>query len=221
MTQPIILSSGQIRQWGERRAPLRRTKAYAFSVDMTFLVDAAWGRAPDKRSLDPEAELRIDSDACRFVAQGSSGPHSPFLDKSGLYHFQDEVLVKSADGGVRDVPHGAPIVRAVVFGTESPAGGVDLYARVLANWQERTCLSFEVKGVLYPCGDLLRFWSASDAHARCDTIPSAVTVQTETDSSTFRWLVRNQLFGWGHLSVVHEERRRFARFTYDLYSMGG
>jgi hypothetical protein len=243
MTQPIVLSSSQIRTFGERVTPLTKKKAYVFSLDMTFACEA-WlpsdGREV-KTPVDAGAELRIDGGARRLVAQGrnekpkledegDTKPSSPeereaefrFAGGSGLYHFQDEVLVKSADDAVRNIPHGAPIVRATVFATASPVGGADLCARVLARWQEQAFLSFEMTGVLLPCGALLRLWSPVAGYTGSDRIPSTVSFRTETNSSTFTWLVRNQLFGWGSLQTSPGVKgRRMARFTYDLYSLGG
>jgi hypothetical protein len=206
MTQPIVLSSGQIRQWGERRVPLVRTKAYAFSLDLTF----------------DGKQFHVDHDACRAAAQfPRDSEHTPFSNGSRLFHVQDEVLIRSADGLVRDVPHEAQVRRANVFVTASATGGADLEARLLLEWQKKAFLSMEITGVLAPGGPLLAFWSARD---KCDeTIRSRISVRTECDSANFRWLVQNQLFGWGYARVRRsaETEPWNAEFTYDLYSMGG
>jgi hypothetical protein len=203
MTQPIILTSGQIRQWGERRTPLPRTKAYAFSLDLAFHDD----------------DLTVDFAAQRAAAQGS-GPR--VADKSGLYHVQDEVLIKSADGAVRNIPQDAQIRHATVLVCASPTGGADLQARLLAQWESEAFLSMDVTGVLAPSGSLLRAWSEPRTGKFDETIQTTISLRTECENSSFRWLVQNQLFGWGQLRIRRDAKNKTtAEFTYDLYSMGG
>jgi hypothetical protein len=204
MTRPIILTSGDIRTFGERTAPLPRTKAYAFSLDLAF------------------SGVTVDGEAQRVAmrADASQDPSDTF--RNGLiYHVQDEVLIRSADGKVRDIPHEATIASATALVVGSPTGGADLKARVLARWQQEAYLSFDIRGVLYPGGALLRFWSQRSPRSLTDTIGTQIAISTECQSANFRWLVQGQLFGWGRVELVRVGDQWTARFTYDLYSMTG
>jgi hypothetical protein len=229
MTQPIILTSADIRTWGERRAPLPRTKAYAFSLDMVF------DGCPEKATSDAGADsVDVDGNGQRAAMQGGAiaiagiqnKPSShAFTNHSRLYHVRDEVLIKGADGKVRDVPQDARIVHATVRFYGTPTGGASLHARILANWQNSAFMSMDVTGVLNPGGPLVRLWGDD---ALDDTIETQISLRTECESSTFRWLVQNQLFGWGQLRIEREKRKTNepkqplkAAFTYDLYTMGG
>jgi hypothetical protein len=203
MSQSIILTAGQVRQWGERRAPLPRVKAYAFSLDLVF----------------EEGDMALDRAARRAAAQGKS---EAFRKGSQLFHVQDEVLIKSADGKVRDVPNEAKVVNATVLVCGSATcTGADVEARILALYQEEAFLSMDMTGVLAPSGSLLRVWSDPGANNFKETVQTTVSIRTETASASFRWLVQNQLFGWGCVQLQCEKGKKTARFTYDLYSMAG
>jgi hypothetical protein len=212
MTQAIILNSGQIRPFGERRTPLPRTKAYVFSLDAGFSGE----------------EVAVDPGARRAAMQGglASGPgdqyrpSAEFLN-SFIYHVQDEELVRSAEGKVRQIPHEAVLSRATVQIVGSPTGGADLKARVLALWQERTFISFDITGVLVAAGTLLRLWNTRTPVDFSDTIQTKVAIATECESATMRWLVQNQLFGWGRVSLARKGEVYTAQFTFDVYSMAG
>jgi hypothetical protein len=206
MTQPIILTSGQIRAFGERRTPLPRAKAYGFSLDMCF----------------SGSEVAVDPGSRRAAMQGHAarGP-SDALKKSFIYHVQDEVLVRSAEGKVRQIPNEALIKRATVQIAGSPTGGADLKARVLALWQEETFLSFDITGVHFPGGALLRLWNTRTPGDFSDTILTKIAISTECQSATLRWLVQNQLFGWGRIGIERKGKVYSAQFTFDIYSMAG
>lgn len=215
MTQPIILTSGQIRPFGERRTPLPRSKAYGFSLDMRFTG----------------SEVNVDPGARRTAMQGDLACPSVEFKSSLIYHVQDEVLVRSAEGKVRQIPHEATVRRASVQIVGSPTRGADLRARVLAQWQETTFISFDITGVLFPGGTLLRLWNTRTPGPFTDTIQTKVAIATECESATMRWLVQNQLFGWGQIELKRTDGQKpasgkveqiyTAEFTFDIYSMAG
>lgn len=205
MSKPIILTSGDIRTFGERRAPLPRRKAYVFSIDAGF----------------SGTEVRVNGPAYRAAMQGNLRGPSPAFAAGLIYHVQDEVLIRSADDKVREIPQEAVLERATVSIVGSPTGGADLQARILAIWQDEAFISLDVSGVLYPGGALLRLWNDRSSSDFSDTVQTQIAIATECESAKFRWLVRNQLFGWGRMQLTREDGVVTAQFTYDVYSMAG
>jgi hypothetical protein len=189
-------------QWGERTALLDKTLAYVFSMDLAFTL-----RAPNFGSIGP-------------LGQGIRAVVA--FDRGSTFHVLDEVLVTTPDGVVRDVPSGdvqRVDDRMVIDG----AGTATLDGRVLLNVDGPISIAYT--GIATFRGGADRVLSA----ALADNGPSSpleagsayISLRSECERPKYRWMVENQLFGWGRVRVTREAGAACRlSYSYDVYGAG-
>jgi hypothetical protein len=207
MTQPIILKSSQIRQWGERQQPVVKREAYVFSIDFQFTLDLdRIRRARDRVNL-----------SLQNTVSGTAG---------STYHVQDEVLVKTADDVVRDVPSGL-VERANAWLSVGSGGNGTITGRTLLLVDTDTSVQSEYSGVVSMDGPGFHALSGQATNREVFEGSAFISFRSQCERPRYRWLVENQLFGFGHVSVTYDPASTPTNliaevvFSYDLYSMGG
>lgn len=205
--------------WGERTDLLPRRTAYVFSLDVSYAVASA------------SIALFEDGFALPARARATRG--------WSTYHVFDEDLVTTADGVVREVPR----VR-VVTGSDRMLldrnGVVNLNGRLMLQSEPGSGLSLQYGGVLKLPGLRARLRRLFAPPSSDDDEPGAapgvegtvfVATRHESPQTKFRWLVQNQLIGFGTARAVApagEPRKPgdpradwSIDLSIDLYSAGG
>ncbi len=192
-------------QFADRIVAVGRRMAYAFSLDLTVALDSR----PRGAGSRP----------CRAAMRQLEGG-----DPSFTYHVQDEVLVTTVDGVVRDVPR-ATVVRAddVLLVDAEGVGSLDGRLLLQLDADIRATISVAYTGVVTMPGGAGRIFELAD---REDVHGTAfISIRSECELSKFRWMVENQLFGFGRFHAHGAKTADSAwactvDFSYDVYSAG-
>lgn len=200
--------------WGDRFAPLPRKLTYVFSMDIPFDVEGQhYARGAGR---------------VKMVLHSASHPSTPPEKLGFTYHVQDEVLIRTPDGIVRDVPVGT-LERADhhVHVDGGSTGSVDGRALLVAEGGGRVAI--EYTGVVELNGEILDDF----ARPRKDPLPiergAYLSLRSECDRPRFRWMVENQLFAFGRVRLLdvtqHDEEHDTwygsLAFSYDVYVAAG
>jgi hypothetical protein len=197
--------------WGERTDLLHKHVGYVFSLDLNYTFDLTG-------EIGPGSRIPIE-------AQAPDGEMSTF-------HVLDENLVNTVDGVVRDVPR-ARVVRGTDWMTVGDTGVISLDGRLLLESDAGAAILTQYNGVLRIPGLMARFRDAI-ARAAAGRAPAPamegsayVATRYESSQTKFRWLVQNQLVGFGHATMQKlgdDDTPRTSRWTlalsFDLYSVG-
>ena len=220
-------------EWEERSTPLPKDLVYVFSWDLEFFVQAvqrtASGGATVVAGVTPK--VYFEADARTVPAKGTGF----------TYHVRDEVLIRSADGVVRNVPH-ANVHYAHDRVDVGGSGAGTLSGRALLNVDEGGTVSMEYTGVVTMVGDVAAVLSDARAGGEVSLGSAFISIRSASERAKYRWLMENQLFGFGRVSGLRsptkgsEERDGAAvrdgsrargpatgphlRFTYDVYLAG-
>lgn len=202
--------------WGERTDLLHKHVGYVFSLDLNYVFELT-------SAIGPGSRIPIE-------AQSPDGEMSTF-------HVLDENLVNTVDGVVRDVPK-ARVVRGTDWMTVGDTGVISLDGRLLLESDAGAAILTQYNGVLRIPGLMARFRKAFAGRAPVPAMEGSAYVATRYESSQtkFRWLVQNQLVGFGHATMqrlgdVADDTQaqaaqlpRASRWTlalsFDLYSVG-
>jgi hypothetical protein len=219
MSQNNVVSSGPIRQWGERTMPIVTRKAYVFSLDLAFELDLQRvGRVRNAMFVSLQNPLRN--------AKPPPNAKTKILSCGQTYHVQDEVLVKTADGVIRDVPRGK-IRRSNEWVSIDDAGMGSVDGRALLALDVNTYVSIEYSGVIWLNGNVLRLLTQQSTDALDLDASTFISVRSQCEQPKYRWLVENQLFAFGRMHVTQpawgspKDWKCTLSFSYDVYSMGG
>jgi hypothetical protein len=136
-------------------------------------------------------------------------PHS-----RGLSHLFDEVVVTTPDGLRCDVPIGD------VTGGTGEIGSPDDPSSIALQLRLQLTLNRTEK-LLMDCTGVANFYGGRAALSlEPDLLAGSAFIATrhETDSPTFRWFNRRQLFGMGRVQGIAGSRPRELEFSFDLYA---
>lgn len=192
-------------QFSDRIVAVGRRMAYVFSLDLTVALDSR----PKGAGGRP----------CRAALRQADGGDTGFT-----YHVQDEVLVTTVDGVVRDVPR-ATVARAddVLVTDAEGVGSLDGRLLLQLDADIRATISVAYTGVVTMPGGAGRIFEMTDMEDVRGT--AFVSLRSECELSKFRWMVENQLFGFGRFRaykamVADASWGCTVDFSYDVYSAG-
>jgi hypothetical protein len=201
-------------RWGERSTLLPKRLFYAFSVQVEFELRADRAAAAGGRFCVP------------LTTRAQSG------DAWSTYHVLREDLVIFPDGIVREVPRGR-LRRGTGFMDigQNDVGNLD--GRLLLETDTGAVLVMSYSGVLTVTGGTARLLDAAAVAPPLQATrhgKAHIAVHCESEHTKHRWLIENQLFGFGHvtavlLSAAGGEAATDApawglAVTFDLYSAG-
>jgi len=227
MSQNNVVSSGPIRNWGERTMPLLKRQLYVFSIDLSFDVNLYHvGRVRDTVFVSLQNSTPSIETWAPLFALSKRDKHKP-LHCGEAFHVQDEVLVKTADGMIRDVPRGK-FVRSNEWLSVGDGGIGSAAGRCLLVTDVDTYISIEYTGTIRLDGQALRLLTQQHDTELDLQASTYVSLRSQCERPKYRWLVENQLFGFGRLRVVQPAWDKpgdvwtcSATVSYDVYSMGG
>jgi len=119
-------------------------------------------------------------------------------EDGALYHVHDKTVLTTPDGLRCDLPAGDITAGTGRIGTPDDAKSVHLELRLQMRLTDRSNLLINCRGVVGFDGGLNAFFSSNVESLRGS---SFIATSHETDSPTFRWLNRRQLFGVGRIEV--------------------
>jgi hypothetical protein len=203
-------------RWGERSTLLPKRLFYAFSIQVRFDIRADQAGVVGRRLTVP------------LTVKPQRG------DEWSTYHVLREDLVVFPDGVVREVPRGR-LRRGTVFMDigDNDVGNLD--GRLLLETDTSAMLIMTLSGVLSLSGGTTRLFD-DDATGGPPTQKgkSFIAVHFDSEHTKHRWLVENQLFGFGRVTGLprpSEPKGSYAApaigttgwelaVSFDLYSAG-
>jgi Protein of unknown function (DUF3237) len=169
-----------------------------------------WG---DRTNLWPKSmvyALSLD------VKASFEGRYLTFLPGTGsLYHVRDLSAFVTPEGLECDLPAGDVVTGTGRIGTPEDPSSVQLEAKLHLGLNDGANLLMDCLGVVNFVGGMRAFLSP-----RVEALSATCFLASrhETDSPTFRWLNRRQLFGVGRAEVAKRSQLRELQFTFDLYA---
>lgn len=191
--------------WNERWALFDKRLAYCFSLDVQYQLVVA------------------DYTAQRLQLNGISAP------EPSTYHVLDDAVIKGADGALHEVPsvrvtRGEDWIEVRESGVGSLSGSLILQDDSL----QGELLTIEYRGIVHVPDS---YKQALEGRPLSATPGSAfITTRHECSHPKYRWLVQQQLFGFGHLRIESgtgstspiqtglNRRPCVFDFTFDLYA---
>jgi hypothetical protein len=193
--------------WGERTELLGKRTAYVFSLDLKYALRIS------------EVGLVRGGLLMPVRAQPSRG--------WATFHVHDEDLVNTVDGTVREVPKARVVTgrdRMFVDGN----GVINLDGRLLLESDGAGSIGVEYGGVIQITGLRARLEALFEPPARTATRSTLrgtayLATRYQSQHTKFRWLVQNQLIGFGTASLQpdgDDDQRWEVELSVDLYSAG-
>lgn len=171
-------------RWGERSALLPKRLIYVFSLQVEFVL------RPDRAGVVGR----------RLVVPLETKPTR--ADQWSTYHVLREDLVVFGDGIVREVPR-ARVQRgtSVMEIGENDVG--DISGRMLLDTDASATLAMSYGGVLTVEGGTSRLFQPAIAGSELPFREgkAQIAVHSDSEHTKHRWLLENQLFGYGRLAA--------------------
>ena len=202
-------------RWGERSTLLPKRLFYAFSIQVQFELSADRAAAVGRRLSVP------------LLTKPQRG------DEWSTYHVLREDLVAFPDGVVREVPRGR-LRRGTVFMDIGDNDVGDLQGRLFLETDTSATLVMTLSGVLSVSGGTVKLLDdAGPSGPSARQGKAFIAVHSDSEHTKHRWLVENQLFGFGRVTAlpspnasdeVHATAGRGPAWelaiSFDLYSAG-
>lgn len=170
----------------------------------------SWG---DRTALLPKSMLYVLS-LCARVQIG--GRYLTVLaGKGALYHVFDDRVVTMPEGLRCDLPTGDLVGGTGELGSADDPASQALKLRLQLALKPNERLLMECLGVINMEGGMSALRSLPAAELAGSAF---VATRHETDSSTFRWFNRRQLFGVGRAQGAPGSRPRELDLSFDLYA---
>ena len=195
--------------WGERIALVDKGLQYLFSINLEFLLDA--------RSYGTTREGLLAAVVGRPDAGGSMG---------FTFHVMDEVLARLWDGTVCNVPlgHVTRMSDRIVIGYD---GVANLDGRILLDVEGPMSIAYTGVATFPGGADRVLTAALPSLSRNLPIMGSAfISMRTECPRTKFRWMVVNQLFGFGRVVVqpvfdaLGNTNACSLSFSYDVHSAG-
>lgn len=187
--------------WGERTSLLDKGLHYMFSLNLEFELG--------QRSL------------ATVGAGHLAAVSSPSTDRGFTFHVQDETIARTGDGLVCSVPRGY-VTRANDKIRIGDNGVATLDGRVVLDVEGPLSVAYTGVakfrgGAAQVLSDALR--SGGEGPPRMGGT-AFVSLRTECERPKYRWMVENQLFGYGRVGVLPKGGGCTLSFSYDVYAAG-
>jgi hypothetical protein len=187
-----------LRVWGDRWSLLDKRIQYAFSLCADFELHDWDGET---------ARLRM-----------SVAAPAPELGSS-LFHVFEERVSPTADGSLHEIPQ-ASLVSGSQWLDVRRGADASLHGYLVLETALRDPLTIEYRGVAAVRGGFARVLQRAQATGASAQGTSFVSTRHECSHPKYRWLVLQQLIGFGELTVspgAAADSFHFS-FRYDLYS---
>lgn len=194
MTQPIPAAT----PWGDRWSLLDKRLSYVFSLSIDLQLDDWDGH--DRRLRLSAADTATDA-----------GP--------SLFHVFDERISPTADGSLHELPS-AYLASAQQWLDVRPSGDASLHGRLVFETELGDPLTIECRGVAAVRGSFGRTLERIQVPGTSARGTSFIATRHECCHPKYRWLVLQQLIGFGELTLSPTETPHSYRFSfrYDLYA---